>query len=144
MNKKLVATAVAVLLALTLAGGALAAGPNSVEGQGFGIGRAMGNLVTRVADFLNRDVEEVRQERVDGATLADILGDKVDEFIQATITARQTMLDQMLAEGKITAEQHELCSNFSTEKLEERLNTVVVSQNGNAMHARGRLHRHGK
>jgi predicted outer membrane protein len=146
MNKKLVATAVAVVLALTLAGGALAAGPNPTS-QGFGIGQTMGNLVTRVANFIGLGVDEVRAVRVEGTTLAEVIESKgytVEAFIAKTVSDRQAILNQMFEEGKITAEQHELCSAFNTERLVERLTTVITGGEGNAVQTHGRMQRRGK
>ena len=105
----------------------------------------MGGLVTRVANFLGWEVETVREARVAGSTLAEILGEeKVDAFIAAAVAERQAILDEMLADGKITTEQYELCGTFTTERLEERLNSTVMGGHGRGMHSRGSLQRRGK
>ena len=146
MNKKLVATAVAVLLALTIAGGALAAGPNP-DSLGFGIGKTMGNLVTRVATFIGLEVDDVRAARAEGTTLAEVIEDagySVQAFVEKTAADRLVILEKLVADGKMTAEQFELCSVFNTERLTERLTTLITGGQGNATQARGQMHRRGK
>ena len=124
MSKKLIITAAAIALVLALTGGALAATPYLRQGENVRFGRMMGGLVTRVADFLGIQVAEVQADRASGMTFADILGDKLDKFVQATVEERQAMIDRLVLEGKITAEQAALFADFSTERLQERLQST--------------------
>lgn len=121
MSKKLIITVSAIVLVLALTGGALAATPYVRQGENVRFGRMMGGLVTRIADFLGIDVAIVQADRASGMTFADILGDRLDEFVQATVEDRQAMIEQLVLAGKITAEQAALCASFSTERLQERL-----------------------
>ena len=117
---------VALLLILALTGAALAAvpgtGPGEVQGPRQGFGRMMGGIIARVADFLGIEVAAVQEARAEGQTLADILGDKTEAFVAATIAERQEFLAQMVESGKITAEQAALCEDQMETRLTERLN----------------------
>lgn len=141
MRRKLMVSAVALLLTLALAGGALAATPGVKSGEGFGLGRAMGSLVSRVADWLGMEVSAVRLELEAEKTLADILGDKLDAFVAASVEQRKAMLDELVATGRITAEQAELCLAHYAEILPERLASTRPMMRGKMirmMQRRGR------
>ncbi|HSL93213.1 MAG TPA: hypothetical protein VK905_01250 [Bacillota bacterium] len=124
MGRKLIMTVVAVMLTLALAGGAIAATPSLQQGEGLRVGRMLGSMAARVADFLGMEVREVIQARSEGETFADILDDKLDAFVEATVTERQAIIDKLLVEGKITADQAAFCRNLSTERLQDRLQST--------------------
>ncbi len=126
MNKKFIIAVVALTLTLALAGGVMAATPNLGQGQGMRMGRGFGGLVARVANFLGLELKEVVDSRLEGKTFADILGDRVDEFVQATVTERQTILDGLVRDGKITADQAALFADSSGERLRERLQSTAI------------------
>ncbi len=124
MSKKLVMTVAAVVLTLALAGGAIAATPYLQQGEGLRMGRMLGGMAARVADFLDIDLQKVIDSRAAGETFADILGTRLDEFVSATVAERQAIVDELLREGKITEEQAAFCANFSAERLQERLQSA--------------------
>jgi hypothetical protein len=122
LKRKMLSLGVALLLTVSLAGVAAANVP-ATEGAKQGFGRMMGGLVFRVADFLGMDVEEVREYRLEGQTLADILGNRLDEFVEKSVEERKAFLAELVEEGKITAAQAALCEEQMAERLNERLNS---------------------
>ena len=130
MSKRIIITAAAVLLTLALAGGAIAATPYLQQGEGIRVGRVLGGMAARVADFLKIDLQQVINSRVAGQTFADILGDDLEEFVNSTVAERQAIIDGLLRDGKITTDQAAFCANFSAERLQERLQSDFVGCGG--------------
>lgn len=140
MRKKAIVTLAALVLALALAGGALAATPYLGQGEGLRMGRTFGGLAARVASFMGIELQQVVDSRLAGQSLADILGDDLDEFVAATVAEREALVAELLRDGKITAEQAALCAGFSAERLQERLqSTFVGCGNGGPLGGAGRF-----
>ena len=121
MNRRMLSVGVALVLTLTLAGAAAAAVPMAGEAAAHGFGKAMGGIVVRVANFLGIEVSQVQEARAEGNTLADILGEKTEAFVAASVAERKVFIAQLLESGKITPEQAALCEAQVGDKITERL-----------------------
>ena len=130
MSRKTLSVGVALILTLALAGAAAAAVPMVAEGSAHGFGKAMGGMIFRVADFLGVDIATVQEARAEGETLADILGDKTEAFIAATVSQRQEFLAQLVKSGKISPEQAAFCEEQIETRLTERLNSDTFGCRG--------------
>jgi len=122
-RKLMITGLVAGLCVVLLSGLAGAAGRNP---QGFNIGQTMGGLRAAVASVLGIETEEFIQARQEGKTLREILEENdidVDNFVQEQVAVRKAVMDQLVAEGKMTAEQAETCLANLSENLDTRLDS---------------------
>lgn len=88
--------------------------------------RGYGGLRNAVAQALGVENDVVVQARQEGKTLREVLIEKgidPEEFVQEQYAARKAVIDQLEAEGTMTAEQAALC----LENLEANLNTRLDS-----------------
>ena len=127
MNKtlrKIVVTGlVAGMSVMLLSGFAGAAG----DSAGFNIGKNMGGLKTAVAQVLGLETEALVQARQDGKTLRKLLEEKnidVKAFVQEQVAARQAVMAELVAEGKMTAEQAAICLANVAENLDKKLDST--------------------
>ncbi len=104
---------------------------------GLGIGRIYGNMITVVADFLGMTTDDIRAERWEGKSIAEIAADKnvsQDELIDAVVGARQDNLQDAIESEIITQEQADLC----LEQMKERITTNLErTETGRPAWARG-------
>lgn len=136
MKRKMYGVGIALLLTLALTGAASAAMPMAAGGAGHGFGRAMGGIVVRVADFLGIELAVVQEARAEGQTLANILGDKTEAFVAASVAERKVFLAELVESGKINAEQVALCEAQMEDKINERLTSETLGNGaGNFAHA---------
>ncbi len=68
----------------------------------------------------------VQEARAEGQTLADILGDKTEAFVAASVVERQVFLAGLVESGKITPEQAALCAAQVEDKINERLTSDTL------------------
>ena len=102
------------------------AGAATGNAQGFGIGRAMGGLRAAVAEKLGLETQDLIQARQDGKTLRELLVEKdidVEIFVQEQVAVRKAVMDQLVAEGKMTQEQADICLANLAEKLDNKLDS---------------------
>lgn len=70
-------------------------------GKGF---RGTPHLQT-VADVLEIEVDDLAAQLREGATIADIAGDRTTDVIDALVSEQETRIDEAVAEGKLTEER---------------------------------------
>lgn len=90
--------------------------------RGDGPRGALVDMVETAADFLDMDVEEIKQALAGGSTLAD-LTDDVDGLVAALVASAEDSLDEAVEDGKIDAER----AAEVGEALEERITEFVNS-----------------
>ncbi|MGI9952847.1 hypothetical protein V3F56_10840 [Moorellaceae bacterium AZ2] len=102
---------------------------SSRPGWGLRLGRVQEGLVATVADILGLDREKVLEERHSGRSLAEIAetqGVDKDQLVQKVWEERQGILEQMVAEGRITREQANLCLENMKRRVEYTINRTSV------------------
>lgn len=95
-------------------------------GPGFGHRRGHrggGPGLDTAAEFLGMDVEDLRTQLHDGATLADIAGTQTDDLIAALVSDAQERVAQAVEEGRITQDE-------ADEKLAEIAQRITDMVNG--------------
>jgi hypothetical protein len=135
-NGKTVALVVAALvagLALGSVGLASAAqnAPQSAQGGlGLRLGAAMkdagATLADVVASLTGSTADEVRAERAEGASFAEIAseaGVAADDVVASALEARKAVLDELVASGRITQAQ----ADAALERMQTRLTERVSS-----------------
>lgn len=124
--KKMLSMGIALALLLTLTvGGSVGAAPQGGALPGHGFGQTVGSFITRVANFLGVEVATVREARDEGQTMADILGEEnIDRFVALSVQQREAFLSQLIADGKITAEQAATCEADMEARIMERLTST--------------------
>lgn len=101
--------------------------------------RGAGLIVESAALVLGMEKPELAEQLKDGSSLAEVAGTegmRVEEFTAALLSEIQTQIDQMVADGKLTAEQAEQLS----QKIEESIDRIVNGQHQPGPH---RWRRHG-
>lgn len=138
--KKMILMAVLVgVVAVLLAGTALAAGPVTPTAQGFGPGTGMGagapGMMRRgapawagqpeeVATLLGMTAEQIQAERLAGKSLAQIAADKgisENALISTILDAKKADLAALVADGKLTQAQADLM----IEHMQAQVKTMV-------------------
>jgi hypothetical protein len=115
--------------------------PSSVTGYGRMMGQRLQTIVKVVSDLTGLGLDEVRDERQAGKSLASIASENgVDEatLASAVIESNQTRLKASLEAGKITQEQYVACVSQMEERVEERLERITSGGNGEGGFGRGR------
>lgn len=99
------------------------------QGLGFGLRgwrlRALGGIVSSVAETLDMTPREIVQELEDGQSLAEIgeaKGVSADTLKSTILTAAQDKLDQAVADGKLTQEQADKITARLTDNIDKILN----------------------
>jgi hypothetical protein len=108
-------TIAAVLVAMALLGGAAFA---TLQSHGIG---AKGDLIGAAATYIGITVEELRQEKEAGKTLAQVATEhgKTREGLVAALTdASNAAIDQAVADGRITAERAAELKQRAPEQVE--------------------------
>ncbi len=80
-------------------------------------GRSLGT----VAEVLGLEVDELRAQLQDGATIADIAGDQTDDVIDALVTEKEERIAEKVEAGRITQEE----ADEKLAELEERITDRV-------------------
>ncbi len=99
------------------------------QGLGFGLKgwrmRALGGIVSSVAETLGMTPREIVQELKDGRSLAEIgeaKGVSADTLKSTILTAAQDKLDQAVADGKLTQERADKITARLTDNIDKILN----------------------
>jgi len=101
------------------------------ESRGLGLGlrgwrlRALGGIVSSVADTLNMTPREIVRDLKQGQSLAEIgqaKGVSTDTLKSAILTAAAEKLDQAVADGKLTQDQADKIMTRLTDNIDKILN----------------------
>jgi len=106
-SKLVLVAAVVSLLAFAVAAPAIAQGTAEVAAPGLagGLCRGVGAVAQQVADLLGMSTDDVAQAREDGKSLSQLADEKgvaQDELIETMLAPRKAMLDQAVADGRLT------------------------------------------
>lgn len=104
--------------------------PGSVEEDGERTGRRGrhghhhrgGRPLGTVAEVLGLEVDDLKSQLQDGATVANIAGDQTDEVIDALVEAKQTRLDAAVEADRLTQEGADEKLAEVTERITDRVN----------------------
>jgi len=106
-----------------------------VLGAGIRMGQAIrdagGRLVDIVAELTGLSVEDVRAQRAEGNSIADIAeanGVAAEAVVSDALAARKAILDAKVAQGTITQEQADVAYAQMTERITERVSTDEVGR----------------
>lgn len=123
-RRKILVTGLVVGMSVMLLSGFSGAATGDV--QGFGFGRAMGGLRSAVAQKLGLETDAVIQAAQEGKTLRELLveeGIDVKTFVQEQVAVRKAVMAQLVAEGKLTQEQADICLANLEGNLDNRLDS---------------------
>ena len=87
--------------------------------------RGGGHAVAAAAEFLGMEVDELRSQLRDGATLADIAGSQTDALIDELVSQAEERIQEAVENGRITQEQ-------ADEKLADLEQRITDRVNGEA------------
>ncbi|KAF0196184.1 MAG: hypothetical protein FD169_1052 [Bacillota bacterium] len=121
LRKLLVTVLVAGMSVMLLSGFAGVATGNS---RGF---KTMAGLRTAVAQVLGLETDAIFQAQQDGKTLRELLVEKnidVEAFVQEQVAVREAVVDQLVAEGRMTAEQAATCLANLEQNLDKKLDST--------------------
>ena len=91
---------------------------------GAGLGRAYGSMISAVSKLIGLDQAEIRKQRQEGKSLAQIAESKgvsEDKLVKSIIEQRKVQLDKKVADGTITKEQEQYC----LDNMEKRIKSKV-------------------
>ena len=113
-------------------------------GAGLKLGPLMrekgGRLLDIVARATGLSTEEIVEQRSDGESLADIAessGVSVEEIVDEALAQRSGVLEDLVAEERITGEQAEAMLDRMGERLTDRLTSTERGPKGNGGMGRG-------
>lgn len=75
-----------------------------------------------VAEVLGLEVDDLKTQLQDGATVADIAGDQTNEVIDALVDAKQTRLDAAVEADRLTQEEADEKLAEVTARITDRVN----------------------
>lgn len=148
MSKMRVTAAIAAALVVGLVAGNVVSGfaapapaPSATEtagplaGMGLRMGAAMrdagGRMVDVLAKLTGLSVDQIHEQRADGKSIADIAkaeGVDPDKVVGDTIAIRKQMLDELVTEGKITAEQRDAALERMTTRMNDRVDSTELGR----------------
>ncbi|MDY0341014.1 MAG: hypothetical protein RBS17_07360 [Coriobacteriia bacterium] len=115
-----------------------------VMGAGMRMGQTIrdagARLIDVVADLTGLSVEEVRVQRAEGESVADIAeanGSSSDAVVSTALESRKALLDAKVADGTVTQEQADLAYDQMTERVTERVSTDEAGRPSWAGQGRG-------
>jgi hypothetical protein len=152
MKRFIVAAILVGALIALVAGTALAAGPTTPPGQGFGPatgleagtypcgGAGAGGMMQggrpawaggqdAVADLLGLTQEELQAARLDGQSLVQIAEDQgksEENLISSILNAKRDALVKLVADGKLTGDQADLMIQNMTDRVKTMVNRTDV------------------
>ena len=114
--------------------------PSSVcNGMGKAAGMDKVRAITIVSELLKMTPEEIRAERLKGKSLAMIASEKgisKEQLVNAILVEKKEKLDVLVADGKITKEQAELCQQQMKARIEANVDRTEA---GNPFKGKGRV-----
>ncbi|MGI5839450.1 MAG: hypothetical protein ACOX8W_07285 [bacterium] len=136
-NKLMVAALTAVLAgALLFSAGAIAAAPADATpgewrtgGLCLRIGRSQGGLLPYIADILGLTPDEVAAGRQAGKSMAEIAasqGVEAAELTEEIVAVRTTGFDELVGEGRISAEEAAARRQYLSERVAEQISCDTV------------------
>lgn len=146
---KFMVLGLALLLVVGMVASASAAGNgNSAQSnalcQGLMLGKQKAQTALKaVVDLTGLSVTDIRAQRLEGKSLADIAESKgVSEqtVIDKVVTDRTAVLDQLKADGKITEAQYQTCITNMQDRIKTNVERTTVGRaNGQAGKGMGRM-----
>jgi hypothetical protein len=142
MKKSFLVTVVLALVLLLSVSAVMAAGDGEPWGRNAAPGSmGIGQGTTRafIAQLLKLDVAALRVARSTGNSMVEIAeaqGVSADSLLQAVVGFRTEQLQQLVAEGRITAEQADQCQYKMTEKIKANLERVAMPRRTEALRQR--------
>ena len=113
--------------------------PSSIcNGMGKGPGMDKVRAITIVSELLKMTPEEIRAERLKGKSLAMIASEKgisKEQLVGSILNEKKKKLDALVADGKITKEQADLCQQQMKARIEAKVDRTEV---GNPYKGKGR------
>lgn len=94
-----------------------------------GIGRANGGMVASIAQLLGLDLSEVIAQRQQGKSMLEIAasnGMDSRELLDAVMAARKDLIQQLVADEKLTKEQADICRATMEKRIEANLNRTTI------------------
>ena len=135
MKKKSLLVLAALVLGISIALAALpvlAQGPDDAQGpqQGQPWRRpgAHLRLLDQAASVLDMTRSQILVQLVEGKTVAEIAGDKLDDLADVLLQPRLERLETLLNEDRLTQEQADCLTAFWRAELEERLSQPLPWQ----------------
>jgi len=109
------------------------AGP--LAGMGLRMGAAMreagGRMVDALAKLTGLSVDQIHEQRVAGKSIADIAkaeGVDPDKVVSDTVAVRKQVLDGLVTDGKITAEQRDAALERMTTRMNDRVDSTELGR----------------
>lgn len=99
-----------------------------------GVCRGIGSMGAAIADLFGMTPDELADARNDGQSLADLAEQNdVDQqtLIDTMLAEREEMLDQAVADGRLTQEQADAMLERMTSRVQERVDDPSVGPRGN-------------
>lgn len=135
------AALVAGIVAGNAASGFAAAAPEAPATAGTGMGLRLGStmrdsggrLADVVAKLTDMTVEEVRAQRADGKSLADVAATKdvsAEKLVESALDVRKTVLDAKVTDGTISQDQADAALDRMKDRLTDRVTSTDASCDG--------------
>ncbi|HSG80271.1 MAG TPA: hypothetical protein VLD62_11870 [Acidimicrobiia bacterium] len=99
--------------------------------------RGGGHAIGAAAEFLGIEVEELRTQLRDGATLAEIAGEQTDALVSELVSQAEERIAQAVENGRITQKQ----ADEKLAEIEQRITDMVdgdMPERGEGRHGFGR------
>lgn len=148
MSKMRVTAAIVAALVVGLVAGNVVSGfaatapaPSATEtagplaGLGLKMGAAIreagGRMVDTLAKLTGLSVDQIHEQRLAGKSIADIAkaeGVDPDKVVSDTVAVRKQMLDKLVAEGTITAEQRDAALERMTTRMKDRVDSTELGR----------------
>ena len=102
------------------------------QGMGMHMGRMQGSMRDTVAAFLGMDVSQIVTSRQAGKSMVQIAseqGKSEDELYNFMLSQRKTQIDQMVANGQISAETAAAHEAVMKERIRQNINRTDIGPN---------------
>jgi len=95
----------------------------------------------QVADFLDMDRHELGEALREGATLADLAGDRTDELVAELVATASERIEQAVAEGKLDRDRADEILAGAEERATARVNGERPGRRGGPSGVHRSMHR---
>jgi hypothetical protein len=142
MKKSFMVTVVLALVFLLSVPAVMAAGngePWSRNAAPGSMGIGQGTTRAFISALLKLDIAALREARSTGSSMVEIAEAQdvsADSLLQAVVDFRTEQLQQLVAEGRIAAEQAEQCLDKMTEKIKTNLERAPMPRRTEALRQR--------